>query len=200
MKNPLRLHYPGYNKPIMNYGKRKKKPPIYDAETGVPPTPKQIEKMTSQAWNVSLYALGQQNRTSYEIVEKLKKKGITEDIINSTLKTLEEANYLDDRDYTFSFVERKQRTLGASQISWKLKDKGVDPDLIAEAIAGIDEEESYEGAMNIARSKVRLTRRVEDKYKRTQNIASAVIRRGFSSSLAFQVTQAALEESEAEEV
>lgn len=178
----------------MNYGKRKKKPPIYDAETGVPPTPKQIERMTNQAWNVSIFALGQQERTVHEIVEKLRKKQITEDIIQETITKLEEARYLDDRDYAFSFVERKQRQIGMSQISWKLKLKGISPELIEEALAEmVDEEESYNTALRLAESKVRSTRRIEDKYKRSNNIASALIRKGFNSSVAFKATQEALE-------
>jgi len=182
-----------------SYGK-KKRPPIYDETLGEPPTEDQIVRMKKQAKNVSYYWLGASEKTRKQLFDKIKNKGITDDVANEVLDELEADNYLDDERYAENFVYSKMTydKLGKQAIGFKLRTKGINQEIIDRVLSEIDEEESEENARILARKKIYPTRNME-KNKRLQNIAASLARKGHSGALAFRVAKeelaaAALEE------
>jgi regulatory protein len=185
-------------------GKPKRKP-IYDESTGVPPTDDQNERMMKQAKNVCYYWLGAAEKTRKQLFDKVKNKGITDDIANQLLDELEENNSISDDRYAENFVYSKltYEKLGKQAIGFKLRTKGIDQNIIDRVLSEIGDEESEENARILARKRVYPTRNME-KNKRLQNIASFLARRGYGGSLAFKVAKeelaaAALEEATANE-
>lgn len=178
---------------------KKKRKPIYDAESGVPPTDEEIEKMERQAKNVAEYWLGISDRSRKELFTKIKAKGITDEVANKVLDYYEERDYINDERFAHSFVYSKTTydKLGKRSIAYKLREKGVDPDLIEAAIAEIDDEHEEEQAKELALRKAKTNRRY-DNQKRVQQIAGLLSRRGYSGSLIFRLAKEAIEEVDAE--
>jgi regulatory protein len=178
---------------------KKKRKPIYDPETGLPPTEEEIEKMERQAKNVAEYWLGAADRSRKELFTKIKNKGIIDEIANKVLDEYEEKGYIDDERYANQFVHSKTHyeKLGKRSIAFKLREKGVDSDIIEAAISEIDEELEEEQAKELAVRKARTNRRY-DNQKRVQQIAGLLSRRGYSGSLIFRLAKEAIEEVDAE--
>jgi regulatory protein len=178
---------------------KKKRKPIYDVNSGVPPTDEENEKMERQAKNVTEYWLGQSDRSRKELFDKIKNKGITDEIANKVLNYYEERDYINDERFANQFVHSKTtyEKLGKRAIAFKLREKGVDADLIASAIDEIDEENEEEQARELALRKARSNRRYEYQ-KRVQQIAGLLSRRGYSGSLIFRLAKEAIEEIDAE--
>jgi regulatory protein len=163
---------------------KKKRKPIYDVNSGVPPTDEENEKMERQAKNVTEYWLGQSDRSRKA---------------NKVLNYYEERDYINDERFANQFVHSKTtyEKLGKRAIAFKLREKGVDADLIASAIDEIDEENEEEQARELALRKARSNRRYEYQ-KRVQQIAGLLSRRGYSGSLIFRLAKEAIEEIDAE--
>lgn len=181
-----------------SYGRKKRKP-IYDASSGVPPTEEQNEKMLKQAKNVANYWIDQADKSRYELFTKIKNKGITDEIANQVLDRLEELNYINDERFAENFVysKRTYEKLGTKAISYKLKLKGISQDIIDNVLADVDEEQEDENAKEIALRKARTNKRYEYN-KRLQQIAGLLARRGYSGGAIFRIAKEAIEEADNE--
>jgi regulatory protein len=184
----------------MYQARRKKRKPIYDPETGVPPTEEQIAKMRKQAMNVIAYWLNQGDQPRKKMYDKLVDgKGIIPEVADKILDEMEEKGYIDDQRYAENFVESKMRyeKLGAFAIKQKLSLKGIPKDIIDEVTSNIEVEEQEENAMELARKRIYPTRNMEPQ-KRLQNIAAYLVRRGYNGGVAFRVAKDALTEAKEE--
>lgn len=184
----------------MAYGRKPKRKPIYDEESGVPPTEEQVEKMTQQAKNVIEYWLSSASKSRHELFTKVRNKGITVEVANKVLDSYEEIGYIDDKAFAEQFVYSKVTydRYGKRTIGFKLKEKGISGDIIEEVLAEIDDEAEEEQAKELALRRAYSTRRVTDKYKRVQQIAGYLARRGYNGGLAFKLAKEAIEETDAE--
>lgn len=184
----------------MYQARRKKRKPIYDPETGVPPTEEQIAKMRKQAMNVIAYWLNQGDQPRKKMYDKLVDgKGIVPEVANTILDEMEHKGYIDDQRYAENFVESKMRydKLGAFAIKQKLSLKGIPKEIIDEVTSNIEAEEQEENAMELARKRIYPTRNMEPQ-KRLQNIAAYLVRRGYNGGVAFRVAKEALAEAKEE--
>jgi regulatory protein len=171
-----------------NYKKKRK--PIYDETTGVPPTEEQIEKMTRQAKNVAFYWVDQADKSRHELFTKIKNKGITDEIANEVLDSLEEKDYINDQRFAENFVYSKQTydKLGKRAIGFKLKSKGVAQHIIDNVLMEIVEDDEEEAARDIIERKLMSTANL-DPQKRLTRLASLLVRKGYSTSMAFRVVK-----------
>lgn len=180
------------------YNQKKKRKPIYDVDSGVPPTEEQLAKMRKQAQNVIWYWLNQSDQTRKKMFDKLVDgKGMPEDFANTILDEFEEQGYLNDKRYAENFVNSKMtyEKLGLFAIKQKLMLKGVPRDIIDQVTAEVEPEDLEEGAYELARKRINSTRNLEPQ-KRLQTIASYLVRRGHNGSLAFKAAKQAIQEAE----
>jgi len=80
----------------------------------------------------ALKYIGISKKSKYEVLLKLKRLGIEEEISSKVIKYLSEYKYIDDLDYVDSYIRQNERMLKYSiyELSQKLKIKGIKSDII----------------------------------------------------------------------
>ena len=98
----------------------------------------------NKAYNICLKFLGPRARSVKEIIDYLKKKKFTSATIDKTIQRLLEEHLLDDKIFAEMFVENREKFRPRSKfaLSFELRQKGIDENIIEEAIKDIDELES----------------------------------------------------------
>lgn len=105
-----------------------------------------------------LYALKQisySNKTSFDLKNKLTKKGFSKDTIDKVIKFLNSFDLIDDENYVKAFVNDKSNIYSWSKakIKYKLKAKYIDDNLIEKYLDSISDEDEYEKAYMLAKRK-----------------------------------------------
>lgn len=177
-------------------GPRQAYTPVMD-ENGdeVPLTDKQKDRIRTKAMNSAMWHLDQSMKTRKEIADKLALKAVPTDIIEETLDKLEEVGFLNDANYAEVFVRSRTegRGLGKRRISMELRRKGVDEDLVAEALDEVDDETEKNIARDLVDKRLRSTQGLE-RSKRVNRLVGFLARRGYNGSMAYQVVKEALDE------
>ncbi len=119
-------------------------------------------------------------RSRAELARRLRLAGFAEDIIEEVLVRLSEMGLVDDARFSQSWVESRSagRSIGKTRIKWELRQKGIDADLVEEALSEIDEETEYKLAARAARAKWDKDRSPDVSVKR-RRLASYLQRQGF---------------------
>lgn len=124
--------------------------------------------------------LKRMDKTRQEVIRKLKTSGYNEDIIVDTLEYIDSFNYIDDNKYARKYVGYKRDTKSKKEIQNLLFIKGVDKDIIEQAI--IEEYGSEEVAIKKAIAKrARGKKELSDDDKR--KIANSLYNKGFEHGL-----------------
>ena len=101
------------------------------------------------------YAVGIVSRKMYtkkEITEKMLGKGFTNTAVSEVVAILEEYGYIDDRVYAELYVREYMKKYGARKLSYNLKLKGINEDLIKEYCADLD---NCNDLLKLIKSKIR---------------------------------------------
>jgi regulatory protein len=134
-------------------------------------------------------ALGRRERTVAEMRRCLESKKVEPDAIELALAELLEAGFLDDARYARRFAEDK-RTLdrwGSERISRDLRRRGVDPELVEQALAGRERASELDSALVLLEERfptVLVDDRGRDKAWRL------LVRRGYEPELAYEAVRA----------
>ncbi len=81
-------------------------------------------------------------RTQYELRNKLKEKGYSDSEIDEAVDYVSSFGYLNDKTYAEQFVISNASQKSISAMRRELKKKGIDEDIINDALMEIDEDES----------------------------------------------------------
>jgi len=128
----------------------------------------------------ALHFLSYRPRSVEEVRRNLTDKGFSEDAVEATLRRLEEAGLLDDREFARFWVEQRRdfRPRSIAMLRHELRQKGVPPAVISHALTDLDEDElAYETACRFAG---RLSSLPLDEFRRKLN--GYLARRGFPFS------------------
>jgi len=125
-------------------------------------------------------------RSEFELKVWLDRKGFGRQAIESTLSTLKAKGLLDDLAFARFWRESRESSSPRSRAALKseLSQKGIDPDVVAEALDGVDEEAA---AYRAARKKAARLATVDHDDFRTR-LSAVLRRRGFS----YEVTEHAV--------
>ena len=117
-------------------------------------------------------------RSVHETRVHLIKKGFDEELVKSTITTLEHENFLNDHEFASIFVEQRERFKPKSKfaLAFELKKKGIDADIINSSLIDIDE---YEQALFAVQLKMKLWLDY-DKEKLKKKVMNYLRNRGFS--------------------
>lgn len=140
-----------------------------------------------RAYVEGLRYLERKPRTSQEMARRLREKEIGETVIAEVLLRLQSERLLDDPLYARQWAEQRMtyQRKGKMWIRQELREKGIDPSLIAEALEEITPEQELESALQTGRKKWKLLRGdVNDKRRKT---GAFLMRRGFSGEMVRQV-------------
>jgi regulatory protein len=151
----------------------------------------QLHRATTSALNFLAY----RPRSEGEIRRKLQQGAYPQGTIEQVLERLREWRYVDDEDFARRWIENRNanRPRGERLLAQELKAKGIDSDIMAEALeeAGIDE---GAGALSLARQRARQLRDLEPAV-RERRLTGFLARRGYG----FDVIRATLETLDTED-
>lgn len=153
------------------------------------------ETREEQAHALCLRLLTVRARTRAELSGRMAKRGYPDDVVTAVLIRLEAVGLIDDEDFADQWVRSRQVHAGKGKraLAAELRTKGVDDDVIATALAGIDA-----GAERVRAEQLverRLRREVfndGDDVKVTRRLVGMLARRGYSQSMAVAVVTDAL--------
>jgi regulatory protein len=124
-----------------------------------------------------------QERSSFEVIEKLKRMGAEDGEILQVLNALIDAKFLDDERFAKAYAVGKLRIKhwGVNKIKQGLQLKRIDRELIAQAIAAMYNEENYIGILQqVAQRKWQELHKEKDPWMRKQKLFRFLASRGFN--------------------
>lgn len=148
-----------------------------------------------QAYKTAIRLLGPRDHSIFELNRKLQQRDHAPQAIQSAISELQADNYLNDQRYAITFVEQRvARGYGPLWINAKLRERGVDEELIELAV-----EQQSVNWTELAKELVQKRYDVADissKDARTEfRIARFLSSRGFSGRDSLRALQAARQES-----
>ena len=148
----------------------------------------------------ALNLLSYRSRSTKELERRLKQKGYEEETIREAVTGLQRVDLINDERFTNDWIKNRMtyRPMGKMRLTWELRQKGVAPELIDDALGEIDEEKEYEAALELAKSKAGKITEVDVRSKR-QKLASLLQRRGFNWDTVSRVMIEIFREQEEEE-
>ncbi len=138
--------------------------------------------------------LGTRQRSSFDLVRRLKQAGHAESDARAATDRLIAIGVLSDEDFAKRAAEQLARSgkYGTRAIETKLRTKGVPGDLARSAArAGVEEEGVEDAAAAVAQKRARQLTRLEPEVAR-RRLYAFLIRRGFDHDEAREATRAAL--------
>ena len=124
-----------------------------------------------------------QERSSYEVLEKLKRLGAQEGEIIQIINSLIENKFLDDERFAKAYAVGKLRIKhwGVNKIKQGLIIKHLDRHIITEAIQNMYSEENYTGILqDVANRKWQELIKEKDPWMRKQKLFRFLASRGFN--------------------
>ncbi len=166
----------------------------------LPPLTSKTDEATSpsraeQAHALCLRLLTVRARTRAELAGQLAKRGYPDEVSQSVLHRLEDVGLIDDEDFADQWVRSRQANAGKGKraLAAELRTKGVDDEVIANALRGIDAGAERVRADDLVERRLRREVLGEgDEAKVTRRLVGMLARRGYSQSMAVAVVTDAL--------
>ena len=129
-----------------------------------------------------------QERCVKDVTDKLKTFDISPKDKEEILNYLIDNRFVNDERFARSFVRGKinQSGWGLNKIRFHLIQKGIDKEIIEEALDQTDEEVYRKQLIDILKTKVK-TIKAENDFEKKRKLAAYAIQRGFESSLVWEV-------------
>jgi regulatory protein len=149
------------------------------------------------AREIALRQLTVRARSRAELEKALARKGVPDEIGRQVLDRLSEVGLVDDAAFARDWLaagghrQRSRRALIA-----ELSEKGVDREVVQEAVAELDSDQDYAVARAYAERKAAGMGRLEPQV-RYRRLVGALARRGFPSSVVAQVVREVLADLDA---
>ncbi len=133
-------------------------------------------KARCSAFDKAVNLLAFKDRTTQEIINKLKEKGYSSDEIEETVEKLSYYGYLNDQNYTISYIKDNTSKKGKRLILNELGQKGVDRYIIENACEELEIDEVIAIKDIVKRRFSQIDLKDEKSYRRVVNY---FLRRGF---------------------
>jgi regulatory protein len=138
-------------------------------------------------------------RTRAQLAEALRKREVPEEAAEAVLERFSEVGLIDDEAFAAAWVSSRHagRGLARRALASELRHRGVEEDIVKEAVEQLDPEQEVETARRLVERKLSATRNLEP-AARTRRLAGMLARKGYGPGLAFRVIREALEGEEPE--
>lgn len=142
------------------------------------------EENERAAYNTGLDIVSMRDNTSFEIKNKLFKKGYNEDAIDYALEKLIEYNFINDEKYANKYFNdaTKYKKHGKNKIIYTLKQKGVSSSIISRL--EFDEDIELETAKSLCEKKLRT---LKDDNKKKEKLYRYLLSRGYGNDIIMKV-------------
>jgi regulatory protein len=160
------------------------------------PSQSTSESREEQARDLCLRLLTARARTRAQLAAQLTKRGFPEEVSGRVLDRLAEVGLVDDQDFAEQWVRSRHLNAGKGKraLAAELRTKGVDDEVIAEALADVDADAERGRAEQLVADKLRRERLSDDAddVKVARRLVGMLARRGYSQAMAFEVVKVAL--------
>jgi regulatory protein len=128
-------------------------------------------------------------RTRAELAGHLTKRGFPDDAADAVLNRLEAVGLIDDEDFAEQWVRSRQANAGKGKraLAAELRTKGVEAELIAGVLDGIDAGAERSRAEQLVERRLRREVLDGDDAKVVRRLVGLLARRGYSQSMAVSV-------------
>lgn len=129
-----------------------------------------------------------QERCVKDVTDKLRSFDITQEAKDTIMAYLLDNRFVDNERFTRSFVRGKvnQSGWGVNKIRFHLMQKGIDKDMIEEALGQTDEEVYRQRLIDILKAKSK-TVKAENDFEKKRKLAAYAMQKGFEGSLVWEV-------------
>ena len=129
-------------------------------------------------------------RTRKELADALAKKGVPDEAAEQVLGRFAEVGIIDDALFAGMWVSSRHRGRGLAgrALSQELRRKGVDDEIVRDAVAELDPDEEAATARSLVRRKLPATRGLTADA-RVRRLAGMLARKGYGAGLAFRIVQ-----------
>lgn len=147
------------------------------------------ENRREQAHALCLRLLTVRARTRAELAGHLTKRGFPDDAADAVLNRLEAVGLIDDADFAEQWVRSRQANAGKGKraLAAELRTKGVEAELIAGVLDGIDAGAERSRAEQLVERRLRREVLGGDDAKVVRRLVGMLARRGYSQSMAVSV-------------
>jgi len=124
------------------------------------------------------------------LADALTARAVPREAADRALARLAEVGLIDDRAFAERFVavRHQDRGLARRELTRQLRDKGVDPAIAAEVMAGLDPEQEWQTGRRLAERRLRAMSGLEPAVQ-TRRLVGMLARKGYSPSMAFQIVR-----------
>jgi regulatory protein len=144
------------------------------------------------AYERALAFLSYRPRSEYEVRRNLRRKGLEDEVIEEAVARLARAGLLDDAEFARYWVDNRMqfKPRGARALRHELRQRGVSPEIISQAVEGLDEDAA---ARQVARAGMYRYRDLPARdFQR--KMGAYLARRGFSYGVSRPVIEQLLKE------
>ncbi|WP_297637709.1 recombination regulator RecX [uncultured Clostridium sp.] len=136
-------------------------------------------------------------KTEKEMRTRLKEKEFDEEQIDYAIDFLLEYNFINDEKYTKMYVKDKLLSQGKNKIKYALLRKGVNANIIEEALAECDNDEEFERGLVLCEKKYNLlVGKEKDKYKLKDKLFRYLVGRGYDFSITKEIINRVINKEE----
>lgn len=147
----------------------------------------------------ALQFLGYRARSRVELRRRLQQKGYDAELIEETLAALDHSGLINDAEFSQSWVRARtgsiSKPMGPNRLAAELRQKGVDREVIDEALLAVDQDKEMDLALAVGRQKIEQLRD-EDYRTARRKLGAILMRRGFTSEVCFKVLDILLRSDE----
>ena len=131
-----------------------------------------------------------QERCVKEVRDKLKTFDIAEEDKTKILDYLLDNRFVNDERYAKAFVRGKvnQSGWGINKIRFHLIQKGINKDIIDEALGQTDKEAYHQRLIDILKTKAKTIKAASD-FEKKRKLAAYAMQKGFEGSLVWEVVK-----------
>lgn len=154
------------------------------------------EQRRQAALDVAYRYLGFRDRTEAEVRRKLEVERTEPADIDATLEELARQGYVDDARFAQRYAEDRRALdgWGPDRIERRLRQSGVDPELIAAALSSRELADELAAAVEVLRRRLRAVPETERERERALGL---LVRRGYDLELAYDAIRAHAREAAA---
>lgn len=140
------------------------------------PLPSDEEKKAAEkAMNLLL----QQDRTKKELQDRLYRAGFSEKAAEYAMNYVMGFGYIDDLRYATNYISFHGGSRSRKELRYKLMNKGVPPEIIAEAFLEYEDEDEQTALRHILRKRLKGRRLSDMDYKEKNKITAYLGRKGY---------------------
>ncbi|WUH90547.1 recombination regulator RecX [Streptomyces sp. NBC_00433] len=132
-------------------------------------------------------------RTRRQLADAMRKREIPDEVAEYVLERFQDVGLIDDQAFANAWVESRHRGRGLARraLAQELRHRGVEAELVSEAVGLLDPEQEEETARALVQRRLPGTRGL-DRDRRIRRLAGMLARKGYSEGLALKVVRDAL--------